>query len=32
LFAKVKGLVQDPLDASERPLYVGLADSLHIQS
>ena len=32
LFAKVKDLVSDPLDASERPLYVGLADSLHIQS
>ena len=32
LFNKVKGLVQDPLDANERPLYVGLADSLHTQS
>jgi hypothetical protein len=27
LFAKVKGLVQDPLDANERPLYVGLERS-----
>jgi len=32
LFAQVKDLVSDPLDANERPLYVGLADSLHIQS
>ena len=32
LFAKVKDLVQDPLDANELPLYVGLSDSLHIQS
>jgi hypothetical protein len=32
LFAKVRDLVQDPLDANERPLYVGLSDSLHIQS
>jgi hypothetical protein len=32
LFAQVKDLVQDPLDANERPLYVGLSDSLHIQS
>lgn len=32
LFNKVKDLVQDPLDANERPLYVGLADSLHTQS
>jgi hypothetical protein len=29
LFAKVKDLVQDPLDAIESPLYVGLADNLH---
>ena len=29
LFAKVKDLVSDPLDANERPLYVGLADNLH---
>jgi hypothetical protein len=27
LFASVKGLVQDPLDATERPLYVGLERS-----
>lgn len=27
LFAKVKDLVQDPLDASERPLYAGLERS-----
>ena len=27
LFAQVKDLVQDPLDASERPLYAGLADN-----
>jgi len=32
LFAQVKDLVSDPLDATERPLYVGLADSLHIPS
>jgi len=32
LMTKVKDLVQDPLDANERPLYVGLADSLHIPS
>ena len=32
LFAKVKDLVSDPLDASELPLYAGLADSLHTQS
>lgn len=32
LYNKVRNLVQDPLDASERPLYVGLSDSLHIQS
>lgn len=32
LFNKVRDLVQDPLGASERPLYVRPADSLHIQS
>ena len=32
LFAQVKDLVSDPLDANERPLYVGLVDSLHTQS
>ena len=32
LFAQVKDLVSDPLDANERPLYAGLADSLHIPS
>jgi len=32
LFAKVKDLVSDPLDANERPLYVGLADNLHTPS
>lgn len=32
LFEQVKGLVQDPLASSERPLYVGLADSLHTLS
>jgi hypothetical protein len=32
LYHQVKNLVQDPLDANERPLYVGLADSLHTQS
>ncbi len=32
LFDQVKGLVQDPLDANERPLYAGLVDSLHTQS
>ena len=32
LYSKVRNLVQDPLDANERPLYVGLSDSLHIQS
>ena len=32
LYAKVKSLVSDRLDANERPLYVGLSDSLHIQS
>ena len=30
LFAQVKGLVPNHLDATERPLYVGLSDSLHI--
>jgi hypothetical protein len=32
LFAQVKDLVPNHLDANERPLYVGLSDSLHIQS
>ncbi len=32
LFNKVRGLVQDPLDANERPLYVGLVDNLHTPS
>lgn len=32
LFEQIKNLVSNPLDANERPLYVGLADSLHIQS
>ena len=32
LYLQVKNLVSDPLDASEHPLYVGLADSLHTQS
>jgi hypothetical protein len=32
LFEQVKGLVQDPLASSERPLYAGLADSLHTLS
>ena len=36
LYLQVKGLVKSPgldhLDASEHPLYVGLADSLHTQS
>jgi hypothetical protein len=32
LFTQIKNLVADPLDANERPLYVGLVDSLHIQS
>jgi hypothetical protein len=32
LYNQVKNLVSDPLDAIERPLYVGLVDSLHIQS
>jgi len=32
LFAQVKGLVQDPLASSERPLYAGLSDSSHILS
>jgi len=32
LYLQVKNLVQDPLDAIERPLYAGLADSLHIPS
>ena len=32
LYARVKNLLPDHLDATESPLYVGLADSLHIQS
>jgi hypothetical protein len=32
LFDQVRDLVSDPLDASERPLYVGIADNLHTQS
>ena len=32
LFEQIKSLVIDPLDATSRPLYVGLADSLHILS
>jgi hypothetical protein len=32
LFNKIRDLVSDPLDANERPLYVGLADSLSTQS
>jgi hypothetical protein len=32
LFAQVKDLVLNHLDANESPLYVGHADSLHIQS
>jgi len=32
LYSKIRNLVQDPPDANERPLYVGLSDSLHIQS
>jgi hypothetical protein len=32
LYAQIKNLVSEPLDATERPLYVGLADSLHILS
>ena len=32
LFNQVRNLVVDPLDASERPLYVGLVDNLHTQS
>jgi hypothetical protein len=32
LYSKIRNLVQDPLDANERPLYVGLSDSLRIQS
>jgi len=32
LFRQVRNLVQDPLDASESPLYVTVSDSLHIQS
>jgi hypothetical protein len=27
LFAQVKDLVQDPLDATSRPLYAGLVNS-----
>jgi hypothetical protein len=32
LFGQIKSQVLDHLDANERPLYVGLSDSLHIQS
>ena len=36
LYDQVKGLIRSPepdhLDATERPLYIGLVDSLHIQS
>ena len=32
LFDKVRNLVSDPLDANDRPLYVGLADNLHTRS
>lgn len=32
LFSKIKDLVSDRLDASERPLYAGHADSLHTLS
>lgn len=32
LYAQVISLVPNHLDANERPLYVGLSDSLHIQS
>jgi hypothetical protein len=32
LFEQTKNLVSNPLDANEPPLYVGLADSLHISS
>jgi hypothetical protein len=32
LYSKIRNLVQDPLDANERPLYVGLSDSLRIRS
>ncbi len=32
LYKQIKNLVQDPLDANERPLYVGLSDSLRILS
>jgi hypothetical protein len=32
LFNALRNQVSDPLDAIERPLYVGLVDSLHIQS
>jgi hypothetical protein len=32
LYNKVRNLVSDPLDANERPLYVGLSDSWHTQS
>jgi hypothetical protein len=32
LFNAIKSQVSNPPDASERPLYVGLSDSLHIQS
>ncbi len=32
LYNKIRDLVSDPLDANERPLYVGIADSLHTPS
>ncbi len=32
LFRQVRSLVQDPLDATESPLYVAVSDNLHIQS
>jgi hypothetical protein len=32
LYTQVKNLVPNHLDANERPLYVGLADSLHTLS
>jgi hypothetical protein len=32
LFNQIKNLVSEPLVSTERPLYVRLADSLHIQS
>ncbi len=32
LYNKIRDLVSNPLDANERPLYVGIADNLHIPS